>query len=157
MADRADLGSVGVTTVRVQIPHRPPNPTSMREWLRGRASPCQGEGRGFKSRLPLQVSARRRGQVVKAGVCKTPIGGSNPPVASRLRSLQRKKSKKKPRQVRGFFSCAFCRAPSVVIALLPSANRHIQPIFCRWQHAAIRLAEGTPGAIGQVEIKHQMI
>ena len=26
MADRADLGSVGVTTVRVQIPHRPPTP-----------------------------------------------------------------------------------------------------------------------------------
>ena len=25
----------------------------MREWLRGRASPCQGEGRGFESRLPL--------------------------------------------------------------------------------------------------------
>src|SRR5579864_1381858 len=24
-----------------------------REWLRGRASPCQGEGRGFKSHLPL--------------------------------------------------------------------------------------------------------
>ncbi len=26
----------------------------MRKWLRGRASPCQGESRGFKSRLPLQ-------------------------------------------------------------------------------------------------------
>ncbi len=25
----------------------------MRKWLRGRASPCQGEGRGFESRLPL--------------------------------------------------------------------------------------------------------
>ena len=25
----------------------------MRKWLSGRASPCQGEGRGFKSRLPL--------------------------------------------------------------------------------------------------------
>lgn len=24
-----------------------------RKWLRGRASPCQGEGRGFESRLPL--------------------------------------------------------------------------------------------------------
>ena len=26
----------------------------MREWLSGRASPCQGECRGFESRLPLQ-------------------------------------------------------------------------------------------------------
>ena len=25
----------------------------MREWLSGRASPCQGEGRGFESRLAL--------------------------------------------------------------------------------------------------------
>ena len=27
----------------------------LRKWLRGRASPCQGEGRGFESRLPLHV------------------------------------------------------------------------------------------------------
>jgi hypothetical protein len=26
---------------------------AMRKWLSGRASPCQGEGRGFESRLPL--------------------------------------------------------------------------------------------------------
>ena len=30
----------------------------MREWLSGRASPCQGEGRGFDPRLPLQVYLR---------------------------------------------------------------------------------------------------
>ena len=28
--------------------------TNMRKWLSGRASPCQGEGREFESRLPLQ-------------------------------------------------------------------------------------------------------
>src|SRR5713101_2737357 len=28
---------------------------NMREWLSGRASPCQGESRGFDPRLPLQV------------------------------------------------------------------------------------------------------
>ena len=33
--------------------HLPP-PIFMRKWLRGRASPCQGEGREFESRLPLQ-------------------------------------------------------------------------------------------------------
>ena len=27
----------------------------MREWLSGRASPCQGERREFESRLPLQM------------------------------------------------------------------------------------------------------
>ena len=27
---------------------------NMRKWLSGRASPCQGEGREFESRLPLQ-------------------------------------------------------------------------------------------------------
>ena len=29
----------------------------MRKWLSGRASPCQGEGREFESRLPLQQKA----------------------------------------------------------------------------------------------------
>ena len=27
----------------------------LREWLSGRASPCQGERRGFESRLPLHI------------------------------------------------------------------------------------------------------
>ena len=31
--------------------------TDMREWLRGGASPCQGEGRGFESRLALVYMA----------------------------------------------------------------------------------------------------
>ena len=29
----------------------------MREWLSGRASPCQGECREFESRLPLQFKS----------------------------------------------------------------------------------------------------
>ena len=29
----------------------------MRKWLSGRASPCQGEGREFESRLPLHQKA----------------------------------------------------------------------------------------------------
>ena len=29
----------------------------MRKWLSGRASPCQGEGREFESRLPLHLEA----------------------------------------------------------------------------------------------------
>ncbi len=43
----------------------PPGGTSlfsevcMREWLSGRASPCQGERREFESRLPLQYDKRR--------------------------------------------------------------------------------------------------
>ena len=31
----------------------PPGGTILREWLSGRASPCQGERREFESRLPL--------------------------------------------------------------------------------------------------------
>ena len=33
--------------------------TDMREWLRGGASPCQGEGRGFESRLALFFIPRK--------------------------------------------------------------------------------------------------
>jgi hypothetical protein len=39
----------------------------MREWLSGRASPCQGESRGFDPRLPLQFSPWR--WVVIASLC----------------------------------------------------------------------------------------
>jgi dephospho-CoA kinase len=31
----------------------------LRKWLSGRASPCQGEGRGFDSRLPLQFNTSK--------------------------------------------------------------------------------------------------
>jgi hypothetical protein len=31
---------------------------TMRKWLSGRASPCQGEGRGFEPRLPLHYFMR---------------------------------------------------------------------------------------------------
>jgi hypothetical protein len=62
----------------------------------GRASPCQGEGRGFESRHPLPVltalrdhrraaprgPARRCGRVVQARVCKTLYPGSIPGTAS---------------------------------------------------------------------------
>lgn len=34
------------------------NNNFMRKWLSGRASPCQGEGREFKSRLPLHFIFR---------------------------------------------------------------------------------------------------
>ena len=35
---------------------------AMRKWLSGRASPCQGEGRGFESRLPLPENPRKDGE-----------------------------------------------------------------------------------------------
>ena len=39
--------------------------TNMRAWLSGRASPCQGEGRGFESHRPLSFQigdvAKRKG------------------------------------------------------------------------------------------------
>ncbi len=39
----------------------------MREWLSGRASPCQGEGREFESRLALFVSIRHRSNFIGSG------------------------------------------------------------------------------------------
>ena len=43
----------------------------MREWLSGRASPCQGESRGFDPRLPLPFQLKwRRRQVVRHGSAK---------------------------------------------------------------------------------------
>ena len=41
----------------------------LRTWLSGRASPCQGEGRGFDSRLPLH-SVWRHSQVVRQSSAK---------------------------------------------------------------------------------------
>ena len=60
----------------------------MREWLSGRASPCQGECRGFESRLPLQkilphcIFLRRYSQVVRPRSAKPLSPGSNPGGAS---------------------------------------------------------------------------
>ncbi len=45
-----------------------------RKWLSGRASPCQGEGREFESRLPLHLDMSRSGGMVDAAVSKTVEG-----------------------------------------------------------------------------------
>jgi hypothetical protein len=37
----------------------------MRTWLSGRASPCQGEGRGFESRRPLALFVEHIGGVAE--------------------------------------------------------------------------------------------
>src|SRR6266699_1191091 len=44
---------------------------NMREWLSGRASPCQGESRGFDPRLPLPFPATSPSG--KARLCKSCI------------------------------------------------------------------------------------
>ncbi len=43
----------------------------MREWLSGRASPCQGERREFESRLPLQknLASSLRGKILFSVKC----------------------------------------------------------------------------------------
>ncbi len=48
LADAPDLGSGVLRRVGSS-----PSTRTMRKWLSGRASPCQGEGREFESRLPL--------------------------------------------------------------------------------------------------------
>ena len=71
----------------------------MREWLSGRASPCQGERREFESRLPLHlqqdkrrnhilrlllfVTTRRHSQVVRQRSAKPLFPSSNLGVASK--------------------------------------------------------------------------
>ena len=50
--------------------------TIMREWLSGGVSPCQGEGRGFESRLVLSMIQKRRYPLdTSFFVCSTQKGG----------------------------------------------------------------------------------
>ena len=56
-------------------------PPYMREWLSGRASPCQGERREFESRFPLHN--RRYSQAVRPRSAKPLRPGSNPGGASK--------------------------------------------------------------------------
>ena len=58
LADALDLGS-SVNDMGVRVSSSAPK-QKMREWLSGRASPCQGERREFESRLPLQYITDKR-------------------------------------------------------------------------------------------------
>ena len=47
----------------------------MHEWLSGGVSPCQGEGRGFESRLVLSMIQKRRYPLdISFFVCSSPAG-----------------------------------------------------------------------------------
>ena len=47
----------------------------MHEWLSGGVSPCQGEGRGFESRLVLSMIRRKRYPMdISFFVCSSPAG-----------------------------------------------------------------------------------
>ncbi len=64
----------------------------MRKWLSGRASPCQGEGRGFESRLPLLYNLiSRRGGMADAtdskSVSREGVGVQVPSPALLLRDV----------------------------------------------------------------------
>ena len=54
---------------------------TMREWLSGRALPCQGKCRGSESRLPLHLW--HHSQAVRHGSAKPLSPGSNPGGASK--------------------------------------------------------------------------
>ena len=62
---------------------------SLRKWLRGRASPCQGEGRGFESRLPLQSCSFENKDLSCA--CRLPLqrGGVTLPRLAKWQSASR--------------------------------------------------------------------
>ncbi len=53
----------------------------MREWLSGRASPCQGEGRGFESRFALLTDPVRT-KVHAALVGRQPLAAENNAVSA---------------------------------------------------------------------------
>ena len=58
LADALDLGS-SVNDMGVRVSSSAPHTRKilhMREWLSGRALPCQGKCREFESRLPLQYA-----------------------------------------------------------------------------------------------------
>jgi hypothetical protein len=48
--------------------------TGMRTWLSGRASPCQGEGRGFESRRPLGSGYAAGSAAVARSMAEWPSG-----------------------------------------------------------------------------------
>ena len=51
--DQEAAGSNPVTPIRSRQQGKQKKEKDMREWLSGGVSPCQGEGRGFESRLAL--------------------------------------------------------------------------------------------------------
>src|SRR5437588_10559283 len=57
---------------------------NMREWLSGRASPCQGESRGFDPRLPLQVCLSIGDHACREDHCSIVSTGTGMRHASRL-------------------------------------------------------------------------
>ncbi len=86
LADAPDLGS-GVLDVQVQV--LSPAPLNMREWLSGRASPCQGERREFESRLPLHISrcdgiGRRNGLKIRRWQHRV---GSTPTIGTKIKTI----------------------------------------------------------------------
>ena len=68
---------------------------NMREWLSGRASPCQGEGREFESRLALLFRQNfikcASGSVVEHRLAKARVASSN--LVSRLKESVLKSSR----------------------------------------------------------------
>ena len=59
------------------------------EWLSGGVSPCQGEGRGFESRLVLSMIQKRRYPLdTSFFVCSSPAGFERFEVYAPLRSSQ---------------------------------------------------------------------
>ena len=76
LADALDLGSSAARRGSSNLFARTNHSKKVkREWLSGRASPCQGECRGFESRLPLQVW--RHSQVVRQRSAKPLFPSSN--------------------------------------------------------------------------------
>ena len=76
LADALDLGS-SVFDMGVRVSSSAPF-FFMREWLSGRASPCQGECRESESRLPLHTQFVPLAQLVEHMTFNHVVPGSTP-------------------------------------------------------------------------------
>ena len=101
------LSSVGRASALQAEGHRfePYSFHHTREWLSGRASPCQGECREFESRLPLHFFIRHHSQVVRQRSAK-PLSPVQiwvvPPIKCRSGGIGRRKGLKIPRSTRPY-------------------------------------------------------
>ncbi len=92
-----------------------------REWRSGSASPCQGEGRGFESRLPL-----RRDRGYRVGLQSSTIaalGCSAPPVAAPAACLRSGRPAAQVTEVAGGQPWTYPAGSSLETSLGPTGRR----------------------------------
>ena len=99
-----------------------------RKWLRGRASPCQGEGRGFKSRLPLHSDIRRQ----PPGGCLFPSPAEKPTTTPQPPSGKRARVERTIGSERALLQSVCCRSGGMVDATVSkTVEGNLMPVRLR--------------------------